>query len=244
MSITFVLTTVTLQTQKDDGLIVNLSGRQRMLTQKMTKEALIFNTMSQRPDQKDLDRSKGQLISTIKVFETTLFALVDGGSAPLNLEMTKFRELPPAETPEIKAGLAEVVNLWRPFKAEINKIIESRGEDMSGLEYVISENALLLSKMNNVVFLMQGEAEQKVSVITKSQIAALLLGILIVFLSLLSARKTLSEPLTYLNKMAHDISMGDLKKEVQVKGKIKEISQLGESFNRMRASLITMLSSE
>jgi len=28
--------------QKDDGLVINLAGRQRMLTQKMTKEILVY----------------------------------------------------------------------------------------------------------------------------------------------------------------------------------------------------------
>ena len=38
----FTVTQTVISTQKDDGLVVNLSGRQRMLTQRMTKETLIY----------------------------------------------------------------------------------------------------------------------------------------------------------------------------------------------------------
>ena len=71
--------------QKHDSLVINLAGRQRMLSQKMTKEILLF--------------SEGQLSSekvtnTINVFHATLNSLNHGGKAPLDLAQTQFAELP------------------------------------------------------------------------------------------------------------------------------------------------------
>ena len=75
----------TLRLQEYDGIRINLSGRQRMLTQKMTKEILLYNSGGV---------NKDAVLSTIKVFDTTLIALKDGGDAPLDLSMTEFKAIP------------------------------------------------------------------------------------------------------------------------------------------------------
>ena len=71
----------TLRLQGYDAIRINLSGRQRMLSQKMTKEILLYNLGVV---------SKDAVLSTVKVFDTTLIALKDGGNAPLDLSMTEF----------------------------------------------------------------------------------------------------------------------------------------------------------
>src|SRR5436305_7017171 len=80
---------VVLQQQADDGLLVNLAGRQRMLTQKMTKESAQLVNAAHDHDDALVATLREQLQGTMRVFETTLLALKDGGPAPLNLEMTR-----------------------------------------------------------------------------------------------------------------------------------------------------------
>jgi nitrate/nitrite-specific signal transduction histidine kinase len=70
--------------QKDDGLIINLAGRQRMLTQKMTKEVLLFQMQKESAGQSNPALIKG-VRNTMEVFEKTLAALKDSGEAPLSL---------------------------------------------------------------------------------------------------------------------------------------------------------------
>ncbi|MCK5707282.1 MAG: type IV pili methyl-accepting chemotaxis transducer N-terminal domain-containing protein [Candidatus Aureabacteria bacterium] len=114
----FVASTVIVQKQKNDGLLINLAGRQRMLTQKMTKEILIFTTENN-------EKNKEQILSTVTIFEKTLLALKNGGEAPLDLQMTEFRRCPPAQSEEIERQLAQVISLWQPFKRNIQSLLDA-----------------------------------------------------------------------------------------------------------------------
>ena len=41
--------------QKNDGLVINLAGRQRMLSQKLTKEIVFYNSLFKKKTPSDLD---------------------------------------------------------------------------------------------------------------------------------------------------------------------------------------------
>jgi methyl-accepting chemotaxis protein len=226
--------------QKDDGLIVNLSGRQRMLSQKMTKETLIFYNMARQESRSEANRWKEQVISTMKVFEVTLYALKDGGDAPLDLKMASFRNAPPAGTEEIKQQLDKVVALWLPIKQNITQVLDSAGKDETAMEFVIANNVNLLSNMNEAVFLMQYDAERKVQLMVITQVVAIGIGILIVILSLMVIRASVVAPIKSLIESAKLMSKGDLQSEIKSSG-LAEIAELSSSLNRMRISFIKIM---
>ena len=96
--------------QNSDSVRINLAGRQRMLTQKLSKEVLQYlNGMTQKED----------LEQTIKVFNTTLHALLSGGNAPLDLNFEKYVKLPQMENSSTKRQLSKVNDLWQLFKTNI-----------------------------------------------------------------------------------------------------------------------------
>lgn len=238
-----VTTLLVTNQQKDDGLIVNLSGRQRMLTQKMSKETLTYYKIAnqENPSRRDLIKWADQVGMTMKVFETTLMALKDGGPAPLDLKMTKFRDCPPAETAEIRDQLERVITLWEPVKTNINKVIASKGKDSWAMDYVIANNVDLLGNMNRVVFQMQHQAEQKVAKMVKIQAFAIGLGLLVVVFSLFAMKASVIAPIKSLIASAESMSTGDLQTEIKASG-LKEIEVLSSSLNRLRMSLSTMMS--
>lgn len=237
-----VTTLVVTKQQKDDGLIVNLSGRQRMLTQKMSKETLIYQRISYQanPSRLEMATREKQVKSTIKVFETTLFALKNGGPAPLDLTMNKFRDCPPAETAAIDQQLQRVVDLWNPVKSNIEKVLISQGKDAGALDFVIGNNVELLANMNKVVFQMQHQAEKKVARMVKTQAIAIGIGILIVAISLLAIKNTVITPIKSLIGSAESMSTGNLNTDIKASG-LKEITALSTSLNRLRISLLTMI---
>jgi hypothetical protein len=118
-----------------DGIVINLAGRQRMLTQKMSKEALLIakgiNTQS------NIESLKG----TIKLFDKTLMGLRNGDKS-LQLSATKDEN--------ILKQIDKVVELWKSFKVHVEKIAEGKVEKIT-LEAIDKENLPLLSNMNIVV---------------------------------------------------------------------------------------------
>lgn len=231
---------VVLKRQADDALVVNLAGRQRMLTQKMTKEGAVLLNDAHEGSEATVAADRDQLQNTLRVFETTLLALKDGGPAPLNLEMTRMRQLPPAATPEIAKQLDTVAATWEPFKKSMNELIQSNGKDVAAGRAVMSSNLTLMDQMNSAVTLMQTDSEQKVNVLFVVQTAALAAGLLLVIVGVWVARATIARPLIELAAAARSMSTGNLNVELNLQG-TREVKELGASFDRMRASMVAAL---
>ena len=231
---------IVLQQQADDGLLVNLAGRQRMLTQKMTKESAQLVNAAHDHDDALVATLREQLQGTMRVFETTLLALKDGGPAPLNLEMTRMRQTPPAGDPEIVKQLGSVASLWEPFKKNMNDLIHSGGSDAAAAGTIMSTNLPLMDQMNTAVTLMQQDSEKKVSTLLIVQYAAVGMGVLLAIIGVWVARATIAQPLLRLAAAARTMSTGNLNVEFNVEGS-REVRELGASFDRMRASMVATM---
>jgi len=232
-------TYIVLERQANDGLIVNLAGRQRMLTQKMTKETAQLVNAAHDHNDAAVSAMRDQVQNTMRVFEMTLFALRRGGPAPLDLEMTHLRDSPAASTPEISKQLDVVMTAWEPFKKNMTDVVRSGGTDATAAATVMATNAGLLTHMNAAVDLMQQDSEQKVNVLFVVQTAALLLGFLVVAAGVWAARATIARPLLDLAAAAHSMSTGDLSVKLTSRG-TDEVKELARSFDRMRASMVAL----
>ena len=229
-----------LKRQADDALVVNLAGRQRMLTQKLTKEAAQLVAYAHDSTATGLvNTEREQLQSTLRVFEMTLFALKDGGPAPLNLEITRMRPLP-AASPDVAKKLDLVVASWQPFKANVNTLVQSGGSDSAAARAVFETNVPLMDQMNAAVTQMQQESEAKLEALFYIQVASLVAGIILVVLGGWIARATIARPLLKLSAAARSMSTGDLNVDLKVDG-AQEVVDLGASFDRMRASMIAVM---
>ena len=117
------------------GLVINLAGKQRMLTQKMSKEAFfIAKGIS-------VDANKASLTKTAALFDKTLKGLI-GGDADLNL--------PKTEDAAIVEQLNKVSALWTEFNQSIQAVI---GGNTSAdvLNKIAAQNIPLLKNMNKAV---------------------------------------------------------------------------------------------
>ncbi|OQY24294.1 MAG: hypothetical protein B6I37_03575, partial [Desulfobacteraceae bacterium 4572_35.2] len=103
-----------LAAQEQDAPVINIAGRQRMLSQKMTKESL--TVASQAKEQ----QARQELSKTRQLFDTSLNALING-----NVSMG----VPKTEEPKIVAQLATVSALWRDFNANIQTIERAQVDD-------------------------------------------------------------------------------------------------------------------
>ncbi len=111
---------------------INLAGKQRMLTQKMTKELLLIANGI------DADANKASLQKTAGLFERTLKGLFDG-DAELGLPGTK--------DAAIRGQLETVQKLWADYKPVLDKVDTSD----AGLAKAVKLNIPLLKEMNKAV---------------------------------------------------------------------------------------------
>jgi len=191
--------------QKHDSLVINLAGRQRMLSQKMTKEILLFS---------EGYLSSEKIANTMDVFRDTLKSLNHGGKAPLDLAQTQFAELPRPSSKQVVDQLQKVESIWVEYQKNSLEIRENAlrilaEKNQLPLEHIKKINVPLLQEMNKVVFLMDQEAAKKVRFVRNF----LLVGCaVLVALLLFTVRIILQDRQADRPKQKHD------SKEVAVNG--------------------------
>ncbi|WP_034624363.1 methyl-accepting chemotaxis protein [Maridesulfovibrio hydrothermalis] len=201
----FAGTTYVTLSQKDDGLVINLAGRQRMLSQKMTKEVLLFM-------QNGADASKAQVKKTGQIFSGTLRALSRSGKAPLTLNINGPTVHIPAPNEAIKKQLQNVDAQWNIYSKMVDNIL-------SGSKAVspesLSDNSLhLLKEMNKAVVMMQSDAEGKIKMLTLIQVGFTILSALAVILVLFMVHTKITKPLDRLRLYAKSVADGNLDAEI------------------------------
>lgn len=130
-------------TKNEMGIVINLSGKQRMLTQKMSKEMLLIA--------KGVDeaQNKENLGKTAALFDKTLKGLINGDK-DLGLVM--------AEDAKIVEQLERVTMLWGKFKKNVDSVLS--GDTSRGiLETIAKENLPLLKNMNRAVKMYEDYAK-------------------------------------------------------------------------------------
>lgn len=132
-----ILTVIMNERSKKDSLIINIAGKQRMLTQKMSKE-IFYIKYKQSMDFRELN-------SAIDLFENNLKDLMGGNSAkgiyvPQNIK--------------IKSKLEEVRALWLPFREAIEKVKKKVTLRRADLEALTIRTTSLLNESNKVVKVM------------------------------------------------------------------------------------------
>jgi len=117
--------------------IVNIAGRQRMLTQKMTKEKLLIAKG---------ENYNAKLKETIALFDDSLTLLIKG-------DTKKMISKPSNE--KIVAQLKVVSKLW----SEMKPLYEKKKNSPKELAIIIMKNPLLLKEMNSMVQMAEKEVE-------------------------------------------------------------------------------------
>ncbi len=151
--------------QKDLGIIINLAGKQRMLTQKMSKEALLTFT------EKNSSSTAETLAKTAALFDKTIKGLIRGDSE---------LKLPPTTDKEILVQLEKVDSLWKDFKQSIDAVSTNvQGSTIDKpLDFIKENNILLLTEMNTAVKMFEDLSLRKANLMRS---VTTIIVILIVF---------------------------------------------------------------
>jgi len=230
----FVGTWYTTNLQKSDGLVINLAGRQRMLTQKMSKE--LFSFVSTGGDEK----LAGSVKNTMKVFDMTLNALINSGKAPLslNLNNTSYGICPVPDN-SVVSQLSEVKKIWDVFSKNMNRVLADVKNSKENYSYIRDNNVKLLKEMNAGVGILQSLAEKKVKKLIFFQSLCLAVGVLLMLISffiLISLFKRLDQTMDMTRGMAN----GDMTLRADIR-RHDEIGEIKKSSNRLAHLLDDML---
>ena len=106
---------------------INLSGKQRMLTQRMTKLALLISLNI------DSEKNRKSLLSFATAYNDAL------------------ENFKGEENKAINTQLKVIEKVWKPFFKNVKLIVEGKDKDSKALNYLLKNNELLLKESNNLV---------------------------------------------------------------------------------------------
>jgi len=119
---------------KKDALIINIAGKQRMLTQKISKE-IFYDILKYSTDFRIVD-------SAMSTFENNLFDLINGNSA---------RGIYPPQDKKITEKLKQVQKMWIPFKLHVQELEKNLEKISPSLEVFTIKINKILSLSDNIV---------------------------------------------------------------------------------------------
>ena len=201
-----------LSIQKDDGLLINLAGRQRMLSQKMTKEILAFKFS---PNEEVSKKKKESAKNTIKLFDSTLNAFINGGKAPITLNANgKSVSINKISDKDILAQFKTVQNIWQNYQKTLNFILSNPKAKIDSAK--LSKNLALLKSSNKAVGMMQKNLESKNKTLIAMILLLIALGIALFVVTMIAVNKAVVNPLhsfenglkkffDYMNKTTTDV---------------------------------------
>lgn len=171
-----------------DATIVNIAGKQRMFTQKITKNILYIyqykiNNFS-KLDNVTLDFSDG--LKTLK-------------------EGNTLHKITPAPTQEIRTQLEKVSTLWNDFETNINAfkkaIVNSDIQEQKKLlKYFYTTNNHLLHEVDTIVTLYTKHIEEKINFIKNFQYVSFSLLFIFTFYALIQLRQIEAHAREFLEK--------------------------------------------
>ncbi len=214
-----------LKSQDSDAVIVNLAGRQRMLSQKMTKEAL-----GVAKDAEDKDAYLVALGGTASLFDRTLNALLDGGKTtggggdPIIL--------PATGDAEIRKQLAVVQGIWDPFHAAVKSVMTNppgQADFVTSLKHIEANSIPLLKNMNKAVGMYETVSRGKLATVKMLMFALLGLAGLAGGAIFLFMQRVMLKPLGELTIVAEGVATGDTTLEVKHHSG-DELGALADSF--------------
>ncbi len=235
----FLATWLTTNQQKSDGLVINLAGRQRMLSQKMCKEILGFEIKRQQTGSIDMALA-ATIKNTVAVFDATLTALRNGGDAPVepNMKTTTFKKIPAAQG-DAASQLTEVNRIWQQFKPHVETIIASDQPQSEHIAFVSINNIPLLKAMHKAVGTLQKQSEGRVTTLLIRQLVGIVFGVAAMLFAIITILNIIKR-LNNIAAFADQLGRGNLTATSKVSGQ-DELGIIGAKLDKMTVRLHTMV---
>ncbi|MFT3929579.1 MAG: type IV pili methyl-accepting chemotaxis transducer N-terminal domain-containing protein [Spongiibacteraceae bacterium] len=165
----------------ESAVSINLAGRQRMLSQRMTKSLL--GAQADINAEQSPDKALAELNKTVALFDATLSAFRAGGQVsgstgePVSLQ--------PIRTPKGLDILQKSEALWLPYRQALSSVINIEGQQAvdtvalaQAVAYARQHNIDLLTLMNDLTTHLEQEASARADTLRQVQTGGIVLALL------------------------------------------------------------------
>ncbi len=217
-----------LSQQTDTGTFINVAGRQRMLSQKMTKEAFSYAVTGEKKWQDSLEK-------TAALFDKSLRAMTDGDKEML---------LSATVNADAVQELKNLKELWGRFYENIQKIVRANRPDdpevKQALTYIIDHNIELLKQANVLTKSYEGMGKKDIVHLQWFIVIMLLIAIILFALCSWILSTQVIKPIVSIVPVVESLAAGDLTARIRTKA-AGELAVLVKAFNDMGDKLVDLV---
>lgn len=159
------------------AIAINLAGRQRMLSQRLTKVLL---QLERTPTAEEEATLHDELRLTYTLFDDTLQGFALGHSTLGGSNATIYLE--PLHDPKAQPLIAETFRIWQDYRKHVQALLNAESSTKTTLlqratEYAIAQNLTLLDLMNRLTSALEAETQREAAKIRLFQGLAFLLAL-------------------------------------------------------------------
>ena len=215
-------TTVLYQAIDSDAEVVNIAGKQRMLSQRIAKEVLFYQLGMEK---------KSTITTTMNQFEKTHQELLNGDKTVAKII-----------TPEITKQMQRVDKLWQEYKQSIRTFLEQK--DQSQIKNIHRLAPLVLKEMHQAVLMLTAQSKASTRNYQYIALSMPIVIVLLVFLGRQYGLCSLMKNITIMSSCLQRVSHGDFSKKVEIPNHLKEteVDTLFSNYNKMLEEVGTLLS--
>jgi len=196
-----------------DPQTINIAGRQRMLSQKMAKEALLVAAQVE---------SKTTLQKTMQLFEQSHDHILNGNK---NLSMN------PIKDPEIITQMQRVQDLWRGYSATLLEYAERPDDALQ--QRIHQESPAILVAMNQAVVMMTEASSQQTRTQLMIAFTCVIFIVFMVVMGRIFGLRLLMDNITRLQKRLSHVGAGDFTHRFKVDHTDNEVGKMFDAYNNM-----------
>ena len=218
---------------RGDSRVVNLSGRQRMLSQRLTKCVLTLERAHPGADQ---DRMK-EIADSLSAWKAAHLGLQRGDEK---------LELPvPHQSPEIAALFAEIAPFFTAMSKALDDLLvrgpsPDPGSVRAAAEAMLGNEPHFLELMDRITFQFDKEARERVAAIQKLEWVVLAMGLLVLLLEFVFVfRPSLSE----LSRHSRALQNANLRLEEEA-AIARDLKFKAEAASRAKSNFLAVMSHE
>lgn len=183
IAITVILSQLLIQynlySQLGDSKIINTSGKQRMLSQKLTKEVLVLNFITDSLQKKE---QINKITETISQWQSNHYSLVNGSDRlgfpkEKNPILTRYFK-------NIKPNFDTIIKVTNTFLAN-KRENKNENENIKLVQTLLANEKIFLSEMNQIVSEYDNEALEKVTLQRKTEYIILAFTLFVLLLEFL-----------------------------------------------------------